>query len=407
MKPAVLVTIVVPCIALLAVAACASHESSPVPASGNGVAASGADVPLWQAQHLARAACPQAPRGYAQCAALIGITKAQPLINGWKPADIQAVYNLPSAKKGRGQIVALIDAYDNPNVASDLDTYRSTFGLPKAKFYKYNQKGEQGNYPKGNAGWGFEIDLDVDMVSAACPNCTIYLIEATNNSLKNLGDANLEAVKLGATIVSNSWGCYQAGCTWKTHVFDTTGITYLAASGDIGYGSYPPADFANVISVGGTILSKSGSKYTEQVWPDTGGGCAAGIAKPAWQHDPGCTTRTQNDVAAVSQNVAVYDTYEYNSYAGWFIAYGTSLATPIVASTFALAGDSAKQDAGKVFWALSKKQRAKGLHAVTSGTDSKCPPSLSGSYLCTAGTGQFGTYSGPTGWGTPNGIGAF
>ena len=81
-----------------------------------------------------------------------------------------------------GQIVAIVDSYDNPNVASDLAKYRSHYGLPKAKFYKYNQDGQQSHYPKGNTGTGVEIDLDVEMVSASCPNCTIYLIESNDGN---------------------------------------------------------------------------------------------------------------------------------------------------------------------------------------------------------------------------------
>lgn len=393
----------VPLAAALTIAGCGFSGTGMPPSSA---AYSGPYVPQWRARHLARAACPEVRPGEGQCAALIGYARFRPGVIGWKPADIQAAYDLPSSSKGRGQVVALIDAYDNPNVASDLAAYRSYFGLSKAKFFKYNQKGEQQHYPKGDSGWGFEIDLDVDMVSAACPNCTIYLVEATTNSLKNLGAANVEAIKLGATIVSNSWGCYYQGCSWETKVFDRKGITFLAAAGDIGYGSFPPAQFSQVISVGGTELSKSGSAYSEVVWPDTSGGCAPNIAKPAWQKDPSCSMRTANDIAAVAKNVAVYDSYEYNSYEGWFIAYGTSLATPILASAFALAGDSTKQHAGKVFWTLSKAERKKSIHAIASGSISGCPPSLNGTYLCSAGTGQFGTYSGPTGWGTPNGIGA-
>ena len=78
----------------------------------------------------------------------------------------------------------MVDAYDNPNVASDLAVYRRHYGLPKAKFYKYNQSGQQSHYPKGDTGWGSEIDLDVELVSASCPNCTIYLIESNSNSLR-------------------------------------------------------------------------------------------------------------------------------------------------------------------------------------------------------------------------------
>jgi subtilase family serine protease len=396
-----------PFVAAMALAACSSGGPSGLPSTSAVSAPQARYVPQWQARHLARAACPDVRLGEGQCAALIGYENAGPGVVGWTPADIDAAYRLPSQSKGKGQIVALVDAYDNPDVSSDLAEYRSYFGLPKAKFYKYNQKGQQGHYPKGDSGWGFEIDLDVDMVSAACPNCTIYLIEAKTNSLPNLGDADKEAVKLGATIVSNSWGCYQAGCTWHTHAFDAKGVTFLAAAGDIGYGSFAPAQFATVISVGGTVLSKSGSTYSEAVWPDTSGGCAPNIPKPSWQHDPDCSTRTANDIAAVAENVAVYDTFRYHSYSGWFIAYGTSLASPIIASTFALAGNSTKQDAGKVLWTLSKKKLKDDIHAITSGSINDCPPSLGGTYLCTAGTGQFGTYSGPTGWGTPNGIGVF
>ncbi len=387
----------------IAVGLAGCNGASVVPTPSSQTAAQSAYVPQWKAQHLARAACPDVRPGEAQCAVLVGIGKVQPGVAGWAPADIASVYRLPSAKKGKHQVIGIVDAYDNPNVASDLAVYRSNFGLPPADFHKFNQKGQQKNYPKADQGWGIEITIDVDMVSAACPNCTIYLIEANNNSLRNLGASVERAVKLGARIVSNSWGCYQVGCKWHTNVFDDPAALYLAASGDIGYGTFPPAEFSSVISVGGTVLSKSGSTYSERVWPDTGGGCATGIAKPSWQNDPDCSWRTGNDIAAVSLNVAAYDTYGYS---GWVTTYGTSIATPIVASAFALAGGPPSKPGGEIFWELSKKQVAKDLHAIKVGSVGKCPPSLNGSYLCTAGTGQFGTYSGPSGWGTLNGIGA-
>ncbi len=61
---------------------------------------------------------------------------------GWGPSDLQAAYDLPSSSKGSGQVVAIVDAYDNPNVASDLAEYRSHFGLPAANFTKYSQNGQ-------------------------------------------------------------------------------------------------------------------------------------------------------------------------------------------------------------------------------------------------------------------------
>jgi subtilase family serine protease len=343
-------------------------------------------------------ACPEPSPEKSECEVIILKTGVQADLAGWRPSDLQAAYNLPSSSKGKGQIVAIVDAYDNPNVASDLAAYRSHFGLPPADFTKYNQEGQQGNYPKGNDGWGVEIDLDVEMVSAVCPNCTIYLVEANDGG--NLGTAVKEAVKLGAHIVSNSWDCV-GRCSGLQRYFETADVVYLAAAGDDYYGSNSPARLPNVVSVGGTILAKQGSKYKEIVWPFTGGGCSHYVTKPAWQHDPDCKHRTQNDVAAVAWDVAEYDTYD--SYTGWVTVAGTSIATPLIAATYALAGNARSQHAGKELWSLTTEQRKRFLHAITEGSNGDC----GGSYLCEAGTGQYGTYSGPAGWGTPNGTGAF
>ena len=150
--------------AALAIAGCNSSAISPTTAY----------IPQWRALHVAQAACPQARPGEAQCAALIGYQKAEPGVVGWEPADIEAAYSLPSASKGKrpnrcdSSMPTII-----PNVASDLVEYRSYFGLPKAKFYQIQSKRAAKTLSKGRRGWGFEIDLDVDMVSAACPNCTI------------------------------------------------------------------------------------------------------------------------------------------------------------------------------------------------------------------------------------------
>ena len=231
--------------------------------------------------------------------------------SGWMGSSaFQAAYNLPSLSKGSGQIVAIVDAYDDPNVASDLAEYRSYFGLPPANFTKYNQEGQQGNYPPtclNNDNWCAEIDLDVEMVSAVCPNCTIYLVEANDGD--SLGTAEKEAVKLGAHIISNSWSW---GPISKSD-FDAPGVVYLVAAGDSTYGVEPPAWFPTVISVGGTMLAKRGSKYKEIVWPLTGAGCAKHFEKPSWQHDPDCPWRTDNDVAAVAWDVAEYDSYNFTA----------------------------------------------------------------------------------------------
>jgi hypothetical protein len=352
---------------------------------GGGQAFSGANLvpPQSQVTRAGVPACPNVARGRIQCLALIQSPSGiSPAVAGWAPGDFQARYKLPSGTKGSGEIVAVVDAYDNPNVASDLATYRSEFDLGTAKFFKYNQEGKQGSYPSGNAGWGVEIDLDVEMVSATCPLCTIYLVEAKSNDASDLETAEVEAVKLGAHIVSDGWTCFGSNCASKSG-FDKPGVEYLAASSDDGLGVGFPAAFADVAAIGGTVLSKNGSQYSEVVWSDAGGGCATGIKKPIWQHDKICSGRALADAAAVATGVAEYDSY---SNGGWLMSGGTSVSTPLLAGVFGLAGNADEQKGGRTFW---ESNHRKDLYDVC------------------AGSCLFSTYSYGGGWGSPDGIGAF
>jgi len=317
-------------------------------------------------------------RGASQIEPALG-----PAASGWAPADLQARYKLPSSTKGSGQIVAIVDAYDNPNVASDLATYRSNYGLETANFTKYNQRGQTGNYPSGDAGWGVQIDLDVEMVSASCPLCTIYLVEANSAEGSDLAASVREAVKLGARIVNTSWGCTASDACVSKKDFDAKGVVYLAAAGSAG-GVSAPSVFDTVVAVGGTALSKNGSHYGESIWSPPGG-CATGIRKPKWQHDSYCRYRLTNDVAAVANDVAAYDSYGSN---GWVKISGTGVASPLLAGVFGLAGNASKQQGGRTFWS------ARHHHDLYT---------LSGS----CGGYGYGQYTACTGWGSPNGIGAF
>jgi hypothetical protein len=419
--------LVAPLIAAVAIAACNSGGTSSVPASVG--ASQGTQVPYhvmpqWLAKGQAKATCP-AVVGKPTCLALLvqknGITPACSPSGGcgFTATQLESAYGITKdLGNGSGTTVAVVEAGDLANATSDLASYRTEYGLGTATLNKYNASGQKSNYPPSceDYGWCLETDLDIDMISAACPKCTIDLMEAEDStSIASFEKAEAEAVKLGATIVSNSWICYgnwDCGDSNFASYFDTKGIVYTASTGDDAYDEIGgPSVLTSVVAVGGTQLESSGSKFTQTIWSDAGAGCAdssivgsPGVAKPSWQKDPDCSSRTDGDVsleAGCAPGVAVY----ISLYGGWTGVCGTSVASPFSAGIFALAGNASKFDAngGESFWKLKKKKAKKELTAITSGADGSC----GGEYLCTAGTKQFGTYSGPGGWGTPNGDKAY
>jgi subtilase family serine protease len=266
-------------------------------------------------------------------------------------------------------------------------------------FAKSNQSGGT-SYPKSNGGWAQEESLDVDMVSALCPKCNILLVEASSASLTNLGAAVNTAVSLGAAAVSNSYGGSESSSetSSETTYYNHPGVAITASSGDGGYGVEFPAASRYVTAVGGTSLTKASNTrgWTESTWSGAGSGCSAYVTKPSWQSDTGCARRTVADVSAVADpntGVAVYDSTSYQGVKGWLVFGGTSVASPIIGTVYALAGN-----ASSVTYGSYPYSHTSALYDVTSGSNGTC-----GTYLCTAGTG----YDGPTGLGTPNGTGAF
>jgi subtilase family serine protease len=349
----------------------------------------------------ARAVCTGSRVGQPQCDVLIEANQFRSMYAGWSAKDLEAAYDLPITK-GKGQNVYVVDVCGNPNVDSDFATYRKDMGLPAGTLNTYNQEGQKRCPMYNSPGWGIEVDLDVEMASAGCPKCTIDLVYANTNSWSDIEAAEEEAVKLGATIISNSY----SGSGGDESAYDAKGVTYLASAGDFGRGLYDPATYQRVISVGGTLLSDAGGvkgdkrKYSETVWPDTGGGCSStDEPKPKWQTDPDCIYRTGNDIAAVAVDATEYDSYDES---GWITVDGTSIASPLVAGMVALAGNSTKQDGGEMLWTLSRAEQKKYLYPVTSGSDGGSGET----YLNTCGTKQFGIFCGPAGWGTPHGVGA-
>jgi hypothetical protein len=368
--------------------------------------------------------CSAATPGRMACLAIKVVNPAEPAglsadavspnatPSGYGPSSLQSAYALPSSTAGSGQTVAIVDAYDDPNAASDLAAYRSQYGLPACTvangcFTKVSQTGSTTSLPAANTGWAGEISLDLDMVSAVCPLCHILLVEATTASMTNLGTAVNRAVTMGAKFVSNSYGGPESGSenSYDTSYFHHPGVAITASSGDSDYdgGSYP-ATGAYVTAVGGTSLSTASNArgWTEKVWNTTsytegaGSGCSQYVAKPAFQNgiSTGCSKRAEADVSAVADpatGVAVYQTYGGS---GWAVYGGTSAAAPIIASVYALAGTPGASDSPNAY----PYAHTGNLNDVTTGSNGTC-----GAPLCTAGAG----WDGPTGLGTPAGVAAF
>ncbi len=314
----------------------------------------------------------------------------------YTPNDLHSAYNLPNTASGT-QTIAIVDAFNNPNAESDLAVYRAKFGLPPCTtangcFHKVNQMGGTGPYPLNNAGWAVEIALDLDMASAICQNCHILLVEANTTSMMDLGTAVNTAVRLGANVVSNSYGT--SGETSKESSFcdkfyTHNNVAVTASSGDRGLAVSFPAVCPHVVAIGGTTLNSDGS---ETAWDTSstegaGGGCSTLIAKPSWEDSSqtACDKRAVADVSAVADpqtGVYIYDTFRQK---GWLQVGGTSASAPIIAGVYALAGNvSSTTDPASLPW---KNQSNNCLFAVPSGSST--------------------TYAFQSGLGTPNGTACF
>jgi len=373
-------------------------------------------------------ACAAAKPGYARCLAEMrtdvhegtGVRgpaasargAAAALPQGYGPADLRSAYKLPTTG-GANQTVAIVDAGDDPTAEADLAVYRSTYGLPACTtangcFHKVNQRGAATPLP-ADQGWGVEEALDLDMVSAACPECHILLVEGDSASFDDLGASENEAVALGANEVSNSYGGTEAnGVAAYAADYTHPGVAIVASSGDSGYGiPSVPAEFSSVVAVGGTSLTKAANSrgWSESAWFGAGSGCSAWVDKPAWQTDANCPGRMIADVAAdadpqTGPAIYVTDTPDLQGLpSGWSVVGGTSASSPFIAGVIALAGNPAKYADASAFYAPAAKS---GLNDVVGGTNGIFQD-CGGDYQCNAVTG----YDGPTGWGTPNGLSGF
>ncbi|MBO0843410.1 MAG: S53 family peptidase [Nocardioides sp.] len=362
----------------------------------------------------AQKVCASGTAGHATCLAEVMVKSngikpqaSTPPSTALTPADVQDAYNLAGLASGH-KTVAIVDAYGYPNLAADLATYRSYFGLPACTTSSgclkiVNQTGGS-TLPRFNAGWAGEQALDVDAVSAACPDCKIVMVQAKSASFADLGTAVNTAASLpGVVAISNSYGSSgDAPDSTYGAYYNHPGIAVTASTGDSGYqgGSYP-ASSQYVTAVGGTSLQRSSSSrgWSESAWSGAGSGCSTYNTRPSFQTsvNTGCSKRAMADVSAAADpsrgGLAVYFPTNQRS-STWAQVGGTSESSPLIAAVYALGTNSLSGYPNAIPYSHTSS-----LFDVTSGSNGSCPTSQ----WCTARTG----WDGPTGLGTPNGAGAF
>jgi PKD domain-containing protein len=477
---ATLVAILAVVLTLVPALAAATPVTTPIPHGGFAEA-----VP---------ACAPPAP-GYARCFALVrkhlasrpagrSAASVQPFLvgggagtalagpaGGLTPEDLASAYGFSPSSGGAGETVAIVDAFDDPNIESDLAKFDAEYTqLPSCTsgngcFKKVGQTGSIGALPAADTtGWSVEITLDVDAVHAACPNCKVLLVEANNNSNANLAAATNTAVALGASVVSNSYGGpEQFTGSSEVAAYNHPGVPIVASTGDDGFYNWNtlepedeaanlPAASPDVVAVGGTTLELNGdgTRANERIWnwneplePDepfftagaSGGGCSRLFEAPRWQRDvagfaaTGCGAKRLNaDVSMVGDpdtGLDIYDDYNCGSKCagadeGWVTIGGTSLSAPLVSGLYALAG-GAQGISYPSLTLYGAQADATGRFDVTEGGNGYCdgePAAECGHPDSFFGRGRIdceGTtecdaaagYDGPSGVGTPVGLGLF
>jgi PKD domain len=309
---------------------------------------------------------------------------------GYTPADLASAYGFNRTASGSGQTVAVVDAFNDPNALADLDHFDEHYALgdeTSSTFEVVGQTGLTTALPTNDTtGWSIEESLDVDAVRGVCQHCKIILVETNSTSDADLAAGVHAAVALGATEVSNSYGGDEAAGSEAAEAaaYNYPGVVVTASTGDHGWYTWDyanenfssadlaqvPSSVPTVVSVGGTSLdlNANGTRSDEHVWNHdglvdslgwsqqfaegaTGGGCSTVYAAPGWQlHVPGyaatgCgTSRLNADVSAIADPYTGYDIYDsFNGGEGvplWATYGGTSLASPVIAAMWALAGGS-------------------------------------------------------------------
>jgi len=322
----------------------------------------------------------------ASLGCVYGLTKA---VTGCNPNTVTAV---PS---GGARMIAIVDAYDAPNAASDLAAFSRQFGLPTASFQVVYASGVQ---PAHDYGWEMEESLDVQWSHAMAPNAKIVLVEAASSSFSDLMTAEDVASKMvnaaGGGEVSNSWGGseFYGENSYDSH-FVKTGVVFFASAGDYPGTSWPGTS-PNVVSAGGTTVRRNPANanfVSEAPWDSASGGISALETRPSYQSKVSSIVggyRGVPDLSFDSNPVTGVWVYDSNLY-GWNIVGGTSVASPALAGIINAAGKFYTSTNQELTTIYNNVAVAADFKDVTSG-------------YC----GLYGGYSAATGWDLCTGVGS-
>jgi subtilase family serine protease len=263
---------------------------------------------------------------------------------------------------GSGQTIAIIDAYNDPNIATDLAAFDTMFNLSApASFKVVSQTGSTQNLPTNSVSWGVEESLDVEWSHALAPKAHIILVEANSSSFADLDKATEWAASQNAvSVVSMSFGGGEAKSELSQDSVYTTpashtggGVTFVASTGDDGAPGGYPAYSPNVVAAGGTslYLNPLTSNYGhESAWSDGGGGKSKFEPEPAYQENVQTSGKREiPDIsfdANPSTGVIVLDSFGDLSPNNLLQVGGTSVSAPSLAALFAIVNQGRK-DSGE------------------------------------------------------------
>ncbi len=352
------------------------------------------------------AQAPTAPKGFAHTNVVVADALHPNNPTGILPAEYRAAYGFNQIpNQGAGVTIALVDAFKDPNIVSDVAFYASYFHKAPCNLTVVDQATIEGQ------GWDLEESLDVQQACALAPQANIVLVEAASSSYTDLLTAVQTATQspYNATVVSMSWsgGDEPQYDSYFNNITNSLGqpVTFIAATGDSGHGTGWPSTSPYVIAAGGTTLAlATGAPLAnpllinyghETAWNGSGGGVDSGETETSWQvtacapfspNGHRCVPDISSD-ANPGTGVPVYDTY---SYGGWVQVGGTSVATPDWGAFFTLVnakrvanGGTTMSQAAQDLYTLyyNSSDYATDFHDITSGTNGSC------GLDCTAATG--------------------